>query len=109
MANKYTVRWSPSASDDLVAIGTWIARDNPRTALEVLDRLEEAARSLDAHPERGRLVREVAELGSWQEIPVPPWRIVYRVDGSTVRVLGVFDACRELRDILFHRLVRPCF
>ena len=109
MANKYTVRWSPSASDDLVDIGTWIARDNPVMALEVLHRLEEAARCLDTHPERGRSVREVAGLGSWQEIPVPPWRIVSRIDGSTVRVLGVLDARRELRDILFHRLVRSRF
>jgi plasmid stabilization system protein ParE len=71
-----------------------------------MDRLEAAATSLDSLPERGRPVAEVAALGPWLELVIPPWRLVYRVDGSDVRVLAVLDSRRALRDVLFERLVR---
>jgi hypothetical protein len=37
---------------------------------------------------------------------VRPYRIVYRIEGDTVTVLGVLDGRRDLEDALLERLLR---
>lgn len=51
------VRWSASALDDLENVVRWIAQDNPRAALDVVDRIEAAGDSLAemATGRRGRV------------------------------------------------------
>ena len=40
------------------------------------------------------------------ELTIRPYRLVYRIEGDTVTVLAVFDARRDLEDLLFERLLR---
>jgi plasmid stabilization system protein ParE len=53
-------------------------------------------------------VPELSRFGmrSWRELVVRPYRILYRVSGGTVTVLVVFDARRDLEDLLLERLLR---
>jgi predicted metalloprotease len=42
-----------------------------------------------------------------REVVERPYRIVYRITGRTVAVLGVLDGRRELEDVLLERLTAP--
>jgi toxin ParE1/3/4 len=63
---------------------------------------------LDRFPERARVVPELRELGVtvWRELILRPYRIMYRIEGSTVIVDLVIDARRDVIDVLFARLLR---
>jgi len=103
------VRWARSASRDLEAIVAFLADRSPQAALSTLDRLEARAKTLTTMAERGRVVPELARLHvrEYRELVVPPYRVVYRVDGPRVVVLACLDGRRSLEDILLDRLIRP--
>ena len=42
-----------------------------------------------------------------REISEKPWRIIYKVNGNRVLVIGVFDARRQLADVILERFLRP--
>ena len=45
-------------------------------------------------------------MRTWRELVIRPYRLVYRIEGDTVIVLAVFDARRDLEDLLLERLLR---
>lgn len=102
------VRWARSARRDLEAIVAYLADRSPQAALATLDRLEARAKTLTTLAERGRVVPELARLHvrEYRELVVPPYRVVYRVDGSRVLVLACLDARRSLEDVLLDRLIQ---
>lgn len=59
------IRWTPQAVDDLRAIRDFVARDSPRYALLVVQRLVEAVDVLEEFPRAGvfrasRLIPDVS-------------------------------------------------
>lgn len=102
------VHWSRSARYDLESIVSYLADRSPQAAIATLERLEAEARSLVSQAERGRLVPELARLHvrEYRELVVAPYRLIYRVAGRRVLVLAVFDARRNLEDVLLDRLLR---
>jgi len=102
------VIWSRAAARDLEEVAAYIARDSPGGAERLLERLWSKAESLRTHGARGRIVAELQQFGmsTWRELVVPPYRLVYRVGGNRVIVLGVFDGRRDLQDVLLERLLR---
>ena len=102
------VLWARSARRDLEAIVSYLADRSPQTALATLERLESKAQSLAGLAERGRVVPELARLHvrEYRELVSPPYRMIYRVRGVDVLVLVVFDARRNLEDLLLDRLIR---
>jgi toxin ParE1/3/4 len=104
----FTVEWTEVAIADLDDIVSFIEREEPRTAESVLKRLEAAAHSLEHHPQRGRLVPELAhlEIHLYRELVVRPWRILYRLSGERVFILAVLDGRRDLETLLLARLLR---
>ena len=105
---KFNVQWTHPARQDLESIVEFIARDNIPNALQVLRKIQGTAATLEKMPERGRIVPELAEVGLrlYHEILCPPWRIIYRIVGSTVFVMTVIDGRRNVEDILLERLTR---
>lgn len=104
----YTVEWTEVALADLNDVVGFIERENPLTAENVLKRLESAARTLEHHPQRGRVVPELArfEIHLYRELVVRPWRILYRLGEGRVFVLAVLDGRRDLETLLLARLLR---
>ena len=96
-----------TARRDLEAIVDFIAEDSIENALDVLDRLEERAESLEVAAERGRVVPELraVDVHQYRELIERPWRIVYRIEADRVLVLAVLDGRRDLRSLLLKRLV----
>lgn len=105
---RFTVHWALVAERDLQAIVDYVADESPVAAAAVLERIEERAAALARFPARGRVVPELAQQGirTYREVIVPPWRIVYRIEGKTVYVLTVVDGRRNIEDALLDRLTR---
>jgi toxin ParE1/3/4 len=104
----FRVLWTETAVRDLESLIGYIAAEAPINAGKLLARLKSRAESLTTTPERGRLVPELVQHGLpvWRELIVRPYRILYRIDGRTVSVLGVLDSRRDLEDVLLERLIR---
>jgi toxin ParE1/3/4 len=93
------VRWTPQAAEDLAAIRDFIARDSPRYARIVVERIVSAVDILEQFPLSGKIVPE----RSWEdlrELVRPPYRIVYRVLEDRLDIVTVFRSSRETPDVL---------
>ncbi len=104
-AREVRVEWTEVARRDLFQIVDYISDDT--VALGLLDQLEDKAASLNRHPHRGRLVPELGrlEVRDYRELLAGAYRMVYRVVGETVFILGVFDGRRNLEDLILKRLL----
>ena len=108
MASRHSVAWTSTAAADLAAIIEYIASGDRSAALKAFDRIEASAASFRFHPARGRFVPELRPFAVrvYREVVVAPWRIIYRMAASEVRVLAVLDGRRDLEDTLLERLLR---
>ena len=108
VADRFRVRWTHAAVNDLVGIAETIAEEAPLNAERVIAKLEGAAASLEHFPGRGRVVPELAQFGitAWRELLVKPYRLIHRVTATQVYIVAVFDGRRDLEDLLFERLIR---
>ncbi|MHC4342598.1 MAG: type II toxin-antitoxin system RelE/ParE family toxin [Planctomycetota bacterium] len=102
------VQWAEAAVRDLEEIVAFLALDSEPVAEALLRRIEKRAAMLESNPTRGRVVPELArfQMRTWRELVIKPYRLVYRMEGDTVIVLAVFDARRDLEDLLLERLLR---
>jgi plasmid stabilization system protein ParE len=89
--------WTRRARQDLVAIGDYIARDNPVAAGRWVGSLILAVENAAANPLAGRIVPEIGRE-DLREVLRGNYRIVYRVEDTTLQILTVFEG---------HRLLRP--
>ena len=104
----YAVEFAAVAERDLQAIVEFITPADPVGALRILEQTESRCAALKQMPERGRVVLELAAFGvhTYRELILAPWRVVYRVSGTTVSILAIVDGRRNLEDILLDRLIR---
>ena len=95
---EWSVRWSASARDDLLAITQYIADENPAAAIDILERLQARAESLARLPRRGRSIAGFADEPGreYRELVETPWRILYWIAGSQVQVVAVVDGRRDV-------------
>lgn len=91
------LRWSGRALDDLDAILAHIARDAPRNATAVHDRIFARLESLPEQPGQGRHVSELD--GAFRELIVQSWRVVYLVSDAEVLIVAVVHSARLLRNV----------
>ena len=91
------VTWTEQAWERLLEIERFVARDDPRAAARLVDKLIDRGDALTEHPERGRRLPELPESGL-RELIVDNYRLVYRRTSKVVEVLTVFEG---------HRLLRP--
>jgi toxin ParE1/3/4 len=90
------------ALQDLEEIKQFIARDSPQNALSYIRRLYTHARSLKAFPLSGSVVTELGD-SALREIRFGSYRIIYEIVLSTIRILSVYHAARQLDP---HRVAR---
>ena len=105
---RFRVEWAEVAVRDLEEITAFVALDSEQGAERMLRRIEDRAATLESTPAQGRVVPELArfQIRTWRELVVRPYRLIYRVEGDGVIVLAVFDARRDLEDLLLERLLR---
>ena len=90
------VIWTEQAWERLLEIERFVARDDPKAAARLVDKLIERGDALAENPERGRRLPELPESGL-RELIVGNYRIVYRRTPKAVEVLTVFEGHRVLR------------
>jgi toxin ParE1/3/4 len=106
--NRFHVRWSTSASLDLIEIVEFIRSDRPLAARNVGREILRAASRLRAHPRVGKTVPELQEQGisDYRQILVSAYRLIYTIRASTIDIAAVVDARRDFQSALFQRLMR---
>jgi toxin ParE1/3/4 len=72
------VIWSASALEDLSHALKYIARDNPRAALEIGERILEQIKTLSAFPKMARIVRRVNGTEIRRKV-IGPYNLYYSV------------------------------
>ena len=90
------VTWTEQAWERLLEIERFVARDDPRAAARLVDRLVDRGDVLAEHSERGRRLPELPESGL-RELIVGIYRLVYRRKPEAVEVLTVFEGHPVLR------------
>jgi len=78
------------------SLSAYIARDNPRAAVAMVDRIVAAAEALCRHPEMGRRGR----VAGTRELVVSPFVIAYRPATNAVEILAVIHSARRWPDSL---------
>jgi plasmid stabilization system protein ParE len=85
------VRWSEPAERDLDALLAYIALDNPKAAGTLLAKILEAIESAAGFPELARLIPDLGR--PYRELlSVRPFRVIYRIAGKDLWVIGVMRA-----------------
>ena len=87
------VRWTKPAATALESIQDYIAKENPKAAHDVAQRIGVAAGQLEAHPEIGRTgrIRGTFEL----VIHSHPYIVLYRIKNKEVQILTVYHTSRK--------------
>lgn len=89
------LRWTERAVRDLVAIGDYVAGDDPAAARSWVERLRQRALKASQMPRSGRVVPEIGR-DDVREVFQRTYRIVYRVVDDGIVVLTVFEGHRLL-------------
>jgi toxin ParE1/3/4 len=93
----YTIVWSPSAIADVNDLAQYIARDSVAYASAVVAKLLEATRTLENFPVAGRIVPEFNDKAIREKL-VYSYRVIYRIEGSTVTIITVIHGKRVLNE-----------
>lgn len=105
---RYSLSVSLDAQQDLQEIYDYIAEnDSSAKADHVMQRIVEAAASLQTMPARGNHPRELLAMGhdEYRQVFFKPYRIVYFIEEATVHILLIADSRRDLRTLLAQRLL----
>ena len=90
------VVWSFVARDDLKALVSFIKADSPGYAQTFGLQIQQRVEQLHHFPESGRKVQE-DKSGTYRELVVGNYRVVYRVDEDTVTIVTLIHGARILR------------
>ena len=85
---------SPQAEQDLVDIWLYIAEDSPTNADQFLDYLIEQANLLTTLPKSGKARPELGP--DLRSFPVEKYILFYRRQGSTIELVRVLHAARDI-------------
>ena len=91
----YRVEWSPRAVEDLEAIAQYIALDSSAYASAVIKRIFQTTHNLSQFPFSGRIVPEFGDE-SIREWFAFSYRIIYRLDESTITIAAIVHGKRLL-------------
>jgi len=96
----YKVIWSPTAVDDLIAIGEYIERDSVFNARMVVSKFYDLSSRYGNHPRAGGIV---SEIGSdlYRHRHVYGWRVIYRIDDikAAVIIVAILHSRRQFVNI----------
>lgn len=95
----YKVKWSPEATEDLESIAEYIARDSEFYARSVVSKILAVSRKISEQPMMGRIVPEIGDK-EIRERFIYSYRLVYRVQNSTIIIVAIIHGKRLLENVL---------
>ncbi|MBM4167492.1 MAG: type II toxin-antitoxin system RelE/ParE family toxin [Ignavibacteria bacterium] len=96
MAQK--IIWTHEAANDLEAIAEFIGKDSLFYAASFVQRILTVSRSIFPFPLRGRIVPEFS-TPNIKELFVKEYRLIYRVEETSVTILGIIHGKRDLKTL----------
>jgi toxin ParE1/3/4 len=87
------IRWTRNAAIDLAGIAEFIAEDNPKAAIVLVQKIKDSVRKMARFPRSGRVVPEFGDE-EIREILVGHYRIIYRLAAKSIEILSVFEGHR---------------
>jgi len=105
---RFEVELTEGAEGDLKAIHAWLAEHrSAEDADTLLESFLDKVGTLERFPLRGSVPKELDALGirEFRQILMPPYRLIYRVVGTTVFILVIADGRRDMQALLEHRLL----
>ncbi len=91
--------WSPEAVEDIESIARYIERDSPWYAKAVVSSIVTSAESIPDYPEMGKMVAEVGDSAIRERL-VYSYRLIYRVDPSSILMVAVIHGSRLLQPLI---------
>lgn len=91
------VEWARGAIADLAGIYEHIAKDSPRYALTVVDRLTNRSKQIGAFPFSGHAVPEY-KSENVREVIEYSYRLVYLVESESINILAIIHGAQLLPD-----------
>ena len=92
MKNVHVIHWKKQAINDLIKIGTTIAKDSPTNADKMVDLIEAQVTPLAAHPEMGRTGRK---RGTRELVAHESYVVIYRVLTRKIEILRVKHTAQQ--------------
>ncbi len=92
---KKSIVWSKESLTRLQEIEDYIAKDNPKAAIEFVSKLIVRAESIVLHPKKGRVVPEIS-IENIRELLYKNYRIVYMIKEKTIFIVTVFEGHKLL-------------
>ncbi len=89
------IEWTDPALDDLEDIRDYIGKDSPYYARQFIEHIFDATKTLQDHPELGRLVPE-ADRKDVRELIFQNYRIIYRTKQDRVQIVSAIHGSRNL-------------
>ena len=83
------IQWTDQAENRVYDIASYIALDSVAEAEKWLDSIFDYVKRLESFPESGRYVPELAIRKDLRELVFKNYRIIYRIEKSTVYILTV--------------------
>lgn len=108
MADRMQVNWAPAAIHDVNSLLVDAGADGGREAAQVLyDKIQRAAHALASKDAVSRILPELRDTGLffYRELPLEPVSVFFRMTRTRINILGVLDRRRDLRQVLFRRLI----
>ena len=102
------VVWASVAANDFQDIVTFLSDEVPQAAVTFVDRIDDAVKKLQSHPQMGRVVPELQRqnITRYREVVVSPWRLFYRYEKETIYIISLIDGRRDVEEILLRRVLR---
>lgn len=96
MSSEFRVRYAPAAWEDLQEILEYIAQEDPKAAVGVIDRIDEAIGVLKTFPESGVYAkdRNLRRFG-YRMLCIDRFIAFYTFDGRTVEIHRVVHGKRR--------------
>jgi addiction module RelE/StbE family toxin len=83
------IKWTDQAEDRVYDIASYIALDSVVEAVKWVDKIFNYVKRLENFPESGRVVPELASRQDLRELVFKNYRIIYRIEKTTVYILTV--------------------
>ena len=101
MARKYLIRYLPIAADDLSRILDYITHDSSTRARAFVDNLEQRIGQLAAHPQLGRVPRDLElRRSGYRLLVIEHYLVFYMVVGRAVVIHRVLHGSRLYEPLL---------
>ena len=99
MIDMIEIVWSPSAVRDVEEIYRYTSARNRRAARQVVKTILERVQRLPDHPEIGPVADDIEPVGRYRHLVLRPYRVIYRLEGTTLRILRCWDSRRNPADL----------